>query len=92
AAVQETVSSLDEVGAMIEQNSQNANLSHEWSETCAEAVNQGKAAVEKVISSMADMTQSNAAIVAQVESNHQEITDFVQVISEISSKTKVISE
>lgn len=92
AALQETVSSIDEVSAMVAKNADNAKKSQESSDQSASVAHKGKQAVDDMINSIEEINKANAMIMSQVEEGNREIAEIVQVISAIGEKTKVIND
>lgn len=92
AALQQTVSSVDEISAMINKNADNAKKSQDVATRTHEATERGKQAVQQMISAIDEISQSNDEIEAQIENSNREISNIVNVIAEISNKTKVIND
>ncbi|MCM2279741.1 MAG: methyl-accepting chemotaxis protein [Oligoflexia bacterium] len=92
AALQETVSSVEEINAMVARNASNAQKSQETVVASRQTFEDGKVSVQAMVSSMSEIQQGNERIVSQIEKNNSEIADIVTVISEIGSKTKVIND
>ncbi len=92
AALQETVSSVDEISAMINKNADNTKTSQDCAARSQETASHGKVVVENMIRSIDEIDRSNGDIMQQVESSNNEISDIVKVISEIGTKTKVIND
>jgi len=92
AALQETTASLEETSAMISKNADNARRSTEVSNTSQRTVANGKSAVEEMIVSIDEISQSSRSVGQQVEDGNKEIEAIVKVIAEIGSKTKVIND
>jgi methyl-accepting chemotaxis protein len=90
--LQETVSSIDQVSAMVARNAENAKRSQEVAHTSRETAMLGKQSVESVIQAIEDINVSNQDIIRQIEASHQELAGIVKVISEIGNKTKVIND
>lgn len=92
AAVQETASSLEEISAMIRRNSDNANNAKTSSTTSLDSVKSGQQAVHNMLNAMEEINQNNDAFNAFMERNNSELNEMVQVITNISEKTKVIND
>ena len=92
SALQETVSSLEQVRAMVSKNSDNAQQATMIAAQSAQDAEKGKNAVADVMAAMNEISQSNDAIEHQVEVSNDELGEIVRVISEIADKTKVINE
>ncbi|EQC50836.1 methyl-accepting chemotaxis protein [Bacteriovorax sp. DB6_IX] len=92
SSVQETVSSLDEISAMVQSNVDASEKSRELTESLSTAANQSKRTVEEVKSSINQVSQSNDNIMEQMNQTNEEMTRITQVISDIAEKTKVIND
>ncbi len=92
SAIQQTAASIDEVSSMVKKSADNASQSQKVSQTSRSAAEQGQQAVQEMIQSINDISQSNTAIMNQVEDGNRQISEIVKVISEIGNKTKVIND
>ncbi len=92
ASLQETAASLDEISSMIGKASENANLTAQSSMESQKKAEEGQNAVNKMMSSMEQISQSNDLIADQVNASNQQMTEIVRVIQEIANKTKVIND
>ncbi len=91
-AIQQTVASIEQVSAMVGRNAENAKRSQTISESSHQAATRGKDVVQEMIGSIHMISQSNDDIFRQIESSNREISEIVQLISEIGNKTKVIND
>lgn len=92
SAIQETVSTLDEISAMVERSVQNAELSFQASiesESNAQAGGQG---MDAVTSSVNRIQENSNTVLERVERGHEEMGQILQVIQQIAEKTKVIND
>ena len=92
AALQETVSALTEINAMVAKSRDNAANSVEVVAKSQESAVQGKNAVDNMVRSINDISSSNEMILQQTEESNRKIEDIVKVINEIANKTKVIND
>lgn len=92
ASLQETVSSVDEISAMINKNAEAAKMSREISGKSEAATVAGKGTVDKMLSAISDIAESNQEIMMQMDKSNRDISDIVKVISDIGEKTKVIND
>ena len=92
SSLQETTASLEEITAMIGKASEGAESAASSSASSHEKAQQGQAAVENMMSSMEDISQSNAAILRQMNESNAQMREVVQVIQDIGARTKVINE
>jgi len=92
AAVQETASSLEEISAMIKRNSENAVNAKSSSSESLKSVKEGQQAVNNMLEAMQNISQNNESFNQFINKNNQELNEMVQVITNISDKTKVIND
>ncbi len=92
AAVQETAASLEEISAMISRNTENANNAKNSSTSSLNSVKQGQHAVSNMLKAMEEINQNNEAFNQFMSKNNAEMSEMVQVISNISEKTKIIND
>ena len=92
SSLEQTSSSIEEMNSMVAKNSENASKAAEVTTESQEHAREGKMAVEKMISAMGEINQSNNSIMEQVENSNKQITEIVDVIKEIGAKTKVIND
>ncbi|MBY0414102.1 MAG: hypothetical protein K2Q18_08045 [Bdellovibrionales bacterium] len=92
SAIQETATTLEEISAMVVKSVDNAKNSSEQANNSFEIATEGKRAVEQMRQSMNDIRSSNKHIAEQIEHSNREIEGIIQVIQDISEKTKVIND
>lgn len=92
SSLQETVASVDEISAMISKNAESAEQSKEKANDTRSVVQQGKAQVEQMIQSINEINSSNNEVNEQIQNSNKQISEIIQVIANISSKTKVITD
>ena len=92
ASIQETFSSIDQIRKMIKLNADAAKNSTVVSEKSTEVVGDGKDIVNNMLGSISLIAESTDEIMQEVESNNKEISNIINVISNIGDKTKVIND
>lgn len=92
SAIQETVSTLDEISAMVERSVQNAELSFDASRESEENAQAGGQGMDAVTSAVGRIQQNSATVLERVEQGHDEMGQILQVIQQIAEKTKVIND
>ncbi len=92
SSLQETASSIEEIKAMVQKNAENTKTSQDLALSSDQAIHQGQGAVQTLIQSIEDLSDSNESMLEQVESSNKEVQQIVQIITEIDSKTKVIND
>lgn len=92
SSLEETAASLEEISKMISKSSDGAGIAESSSAESQKKAEQGRRAVEQMLASMEEISQSNDAIVNQVNKSNEQMVEIVRVIQEIGNKTKVINE
>ncbi len=92
SSLEETAASIEEMNSMVSKNSDNAQSAAQMSGGSHEQALEGKAVVEKMISSMNMINESNNNIMNEVNRSNESMIKFVKVIEEIGEKTKVIND
>ncbi len=92
SGLQETVSSIDEISAMVAKNSDAAQSSKSVSLKSQNASTTGKDRVSEMLLAIQDISDSNGEVMEQMRESNREFTQIVQVISQIGEKTKVIND
>lgn len=92
AAIQETATTLDEISAMVAKSVDNAHSSSDLANNCFEIAGEGQQTVEQMRSSMEEIRANNQNVVSQIENSNKEIEGIINVIHNISEKTKVIND
>lgn len=81
SAIEETVSSMEQMAAMLSQTAHNAELSRQISEKGQADAKQGQIVISKMTSAM-----------DEIRANNEKLESLVNLISDIQSKTKVIND
>lgn len=92
ASLEETAASLEEISSMINKSSDSAKTTESSSTESQQTAMEGQKSVEQMLTSIDEISQSNEAIMSQVNRSNEEMTEIVRVIQEIGEKTKVINE
>lgn len=92
ASLEETSASLEEINSMIAKSSENAQETSSNSIRSQQKAEDGRTVVGKMLNSMEQISESNNAIMSQVNESNFQMTEIVHVIQEIKNKTKVINE
>lgn len=92
ASLEETASALEEISSMISKAADSAENTATSSAESNKKAELGRAAVDQMLTSMDEISQSNEAILTQVNESNQQMSDIVKVIQEIGTRTKVINE
>ncbi len=92
SAIQETVSTLDELSSMVSRNLENVELSSQKSRESKEVAEAGKVSVTSMIAAMSEINGSNSDIVKEMDNISQKMNEIITVINEIGSKTDIIND
>ena len=92
SAIQQTASSTEEMTAMVNKTAESASAAQDITHHCLSAAGEGKKAMEAMGQAINDIANSNQNIFQQVEKNNQDLNTIVDMINEISVKTKVIND
>jgi len=92
SSIESTASSLEEITQMIAKASDSADSTAKTSTESQQKAEEGREAVEQMLTSINEISQSNDAFMMQVTDSNQQMADIVNVIQEIANKTKVINE
>ena len=92
ASLQETVSAIDEISGMVQNNASSAKSSAVASAASEQAANSGKERVIDMKKSIEEIANNNDEIMRELNRNNNEVAKIIEVISEISEKTKVIND
>ncbi len=92
SAIQETSSSMEEMNSMIKKTADSAGESMKLSKSSTENTNKGRRTSEVLIQSVDEIEHGNKMILDEVQRSNEKIGEIVDLINEISTKTKVIND
>lgn len=92
SALQETVTATTEVATMIQTTAENTQNSLAKAESSQDSARNGQIAVTEMLASIDAISKSNKEIGDQVEKSNTEMKEIVELIGNISEKTKVIND
>ncbi|EPZ49240.1 methyl-accepting chemotaxis protein signaling domain protein [Bacteriovorax sp. BAL6_X] len=92
SAIQETVATLNEITAMVNKSVENAKISSQKADESQRVALEGKNAVNDMVEAIGQINGNNEDIMKEMNRNNEEIVKIVDVINEISEKTKVIND
>lgn len=92
SAIQQTVATLTEISTTVNRSVDNAQKSFTMAQASVEVASEGKRSVGEMILAIDEMSASNKTILSEINDSNQRISEIVQVITEIGSKTKVIND
>nr|BDT27975.1 methyl-accepting chemotaxis protein [Bacteriovorax sp. HI3] len=92
SSLEETAASIEEMSSMVQKNASNAQEATELANGSRENANKGQQVVVNMIHAIDDINTSNKNIMVQINESNQQISEIVNVIKEIASKTKVIND
>ncbi len=91
-AIQESVSSMDEISAMVQKSSDSSSLANTISVKSSASAEDGKSRVQDVIGAINDIAQNNEKMLNEIEESNRNISQITEVIHNIEEKTKVIND
>ncbi len=92
SAIQETVSTLDELSSMVNRNLENVEASSVKSKESQNVAENGKTAISDMVSAMGEINNSNENVVSEMNNISEKINEIISVINEIGDKTQVIND
>lgn len=92
SAIHETSAAMEEIRTMIHKSNSNAKSTSETSQESVVNLRQGKSAMEEIKKSFVEIKNSNETMMKAVENNNNRITEIIDVINSINSKTAIINE
>lgn len=92
SSLEETAASLEEITSMIAKATDNSETASHSSAASHRKAEQGREVVEQMLFSMDEISQSNEAILVQINDSNRQMSEIVKVIQDIGNRTKVINE
>lgn len=92
AGLQETVSAIEEISAMVKQNAESAERTKSAVDLSQAVSEEGSRSMDQMIASIHDIKDNNEEILRQMEESNREFAHIVSIISNIGEKTNVINE
>lgn len=92
SSLEQTAASLEEISSMIAKSSEGSKMASTRSSESQTKAEEGRASVDQMINSMDEISQSNEAIMVQVNQSNLQMADIIKVIHQIGEKTKVIND
>lgn len=92
ATLQETVSSINEISSMVKKNTESIQETTTLSKNSKKSAQEGKSNMERMISSIEGISESNGEIMKEVSNNNSELQTISELIKDIEEKTKVIND
>lgn len=92
SAMEETAASLDEIRSIISKNADNAQTVQNKAKQCVSDVTRGLDVVAELNTAMSAISTNSQAIDEQIRYSNEQLSEIINVISEIESKTKIIND
>lgn len=92
ASLQETVSAIDEINAMVKRNLEGTDSVETLSRNMSDSAKSGQEILGVLKNAIESISNKNSELDNEVKSNNQEMENITQVISQIEQRTKVIHE
>jgi methyl-accepting chemotaxis protein len=92
SSLEETASSIEEMSSMVQKNADNSRQATEIADGSMNSATKGQKVVVNMIHAIDDINNSNKNIMNQINHSNAQISEIVNVIKEIETKTKVIND
>ena len=92
ASLQETVSSVAEINAMITRNAQSAQESKDTSLQSQKSANTGKERIDEMLITIDEISNNNDKVIDRMKTTNDEVSEILNIIKNINDKTKVIND
>lgn len=92
SSLEETASSIEEMSSMVQKNADNSRQATDIAGSSRNSAAKGQKVVVNMMNAIEDINTSNKHIMDQINHSNQQISEIVDVIREIGSKTKVIND
>lgn len=92
SSLEETASSIEEMNSMVQKNADNSRQATDIAGSSMDSAAKGQKVVVNMMNAIGDINTSNQHIMQQINHSNQQISEIVDVIREIESKTKVIND
>jgi methyl-accepting chemotaxis protein len=91
AGLQEMVSTVEELSAMIKKNAEHSELSSEKTKLCKSISQNGQGSISEVALAIKDISMASDQMQEQIGESNNQIMDISEIILNISKKTEVIN-
>ena len=92
ATIQATSQAIQEISQMTEINKNNVTTSANNAKDSLDKIDEGKKAIQQMLSSLAKINESNGKMIEQVATNDKDFSKVISVIKTIDEKTKIIND
>lgn len=92
SGLQETISSISEVSAMVQKNTDTTVESSQLSKKSKDASIKGKVNIDEMIQIFDQIIVGNDEVIKEIDTNNKDLSIVVEIIKEIEEKTKIINE
>lgn len=92
SSLQETVSSVEEINAMISRNAKSAEQSKQTSLDSQKSAQVGKQRVDEMLKTIDDIANNNDNVIDRMKQTNDEVNEILNIIKDINEKTKVIND
>lgn len=92
SSMQQTASAMAEISSIVQNTTNRAKQAAEQTRQTSTMVGQGRRVVEQMAQSLGAIEASNEDVLTRVNAGNERLAQVIQVITEISEKTKVIHE
>jgi methyl-accepting chemotaxis protein len=92
ASLQQTVSSVAQINAMISRNAISAQESKDTSLQSQKSANTGKKRIDEMLVTIEDISENNDKVIDRMKTTNDEVNEILNIIKDINEKTKVIND
>lgn len=92
SAIQQAVTSFEEITQMIAKTAENARTSQDVSSNSFDTATHGQSMVTELNTSIIEISDSNESIKKRILKSNEELEEISKIISEIGTKTRVIND
>lgn len=92
SSLQQTASAIEEISSMVAKTSENAEQSIRLAASNQQSATNGTAEMDRLVRQVSEIERGNQTLLSTVDENNKKFVDMVQIITNISEKTKVIND
>ncbi|OUR96972.1 hypothetical protein A9Q84_11595 [Halobacteriovorax marinus] len=92
ASLQQTVSAVEEISAMISRNAKSAEASKITSLESQKSANIGKKRVDEMLLTIDEISNNNENVIDSMKNTNEEVSEILNIVRDINEKTKVIND
>jgi len=90
--LEQTVTAIDEISAMVERNSTSAQESRKVGQESEDSANQGLSSINKMVEAMDGISRTNENTSIKMSDSIKRISDILNIVKQIGDKTEIIND